>query len=487
MNESHFVVLFFGHSRCYVRIAELRHICSAFETELFNRVHRICRPQSVKNHPVRNTSAIFRYWKNIEQYRSNRGFFVIVGDKLFERVDCPVILEIERDSGESMVILSGENDMPLPLSQYEDYMKKTSVMTELRKVVTKKTGDETSLLNDNMLFAAYEVSEGLPGGFFSYHADGNLELISINEELVSMFDCKTGDEFRSFVGNSFRGIVLPEDFDRIQNSINGQITVNNDIDQVDYRIRTKSGTIKYVRDYGRFVKTKKFGDIFFVFIYDITEEENRKSAEAEEQRKKLELQRTADIASAANKAKSIFMFNIAEEVIQPIKHIVNCTSTMMDNLTKPDIVKENIMKSRKHEEYLLQYVNNMLEYARLEQGEIKVIERAIDTTEAVKNIYGLIENKVKEKGIEVEYWSDIKHPYIFQDIKHTTTVVMNIMLNAVKYTPPGGKIKFGLKQTPGDNPNYCLIHFICEDTGIGISEEFLPFVYKSFARYLDIN
>ena len=371
---------------------------------------------------------------------------------------------------------------PLPLSEYEAYMKNKAVMTEKHKVSTKRTSKEVSLLSETMLLAANEVAEGLPGGFFSYHADGNLELISFNKELINMFGCDTAEEFREYTGNSFRGIVFEEDFQRIQDSITVQITPENDIDTVEYRIRSKDGSIKFVRDYGRFVSTEKYGDIFYVFIYDITEEENRKILEEEERLKKLDLERTVEITQAANNAKSIFMYNIAEEVIQPIKHIINCTANMLKNVTNQDIVKDNLMKSRKHEEYLINYVNNMLEYARLEQGEIKVIERAIDTTEAVKKIYELIEDKVKEKGIEVEYWSDIKHPYIYQDINHTTSVVMNIVSNAVKYTPPGGKIKFGLRQTPGDNPNYCLIHFICEDTGIGISSEFLPNVYKSFVR-----
>jgi signal transduction histidine kinase len=96
--------------------------------------------------------------------------------------------------------------------------------------------------------------------------------------------------------------------------------------------------------------------------------------------------------------------------------------------------------------------------------------------------YALIEDKAKEKGVEVEYWSEIINPYIYQDIIHTADVVLNIIMNAIKYTPKGGKVKFGIKQTPGKNDNECMIDFICEDNGIGISEDFLPKVYTSFER-----
>ena len=100
----------------------------------------------------------------------------------------------------------------------------------------------------------------------------------------------------------------------------------------------------------------------------------------------------------------------------------------------------------------------------------------------MEKTYALIENEATAKNIQVEYWSEITNPYIYQDIMHTTDVVINVLLNAIKYTPEGGKIRFGLKQTEGDLQNECIVTFVCEDNGIGISPEFIPYVCKSFAR-----
>ena len=371
---------------------------------------------------------------------------------------------------------------PLSLPDYELYMKKTAVMTGKREIMTNLSGKEVSLLSETMLMAANEVSDGLPGGFFSYHADGNLEIISFNREMISLFGCDTAEEFREYTGNSFRGLVLEEDFERVQKSISSQITPYNDKDYVEYRILAKDGSIKYVRDFGRFVRTKKYGDIFYVFIYDITEEEQRKIAEEEDRLKKLELQRAAEIAETANKAKSIFMYNIVKEVLPPIQSIITCTSEMIDNETDVELVKRNLKQARKNEEYLAGFINNIIEFTRIESGEIKVTEHATDLTNAMKRTYALIEEKAKDKGIEVEYWSEIERPYIFQDILHTADVVLNIITNAIKYTPKGGKVKFGIKQSPGKNDDECMIDFICEDNGIGISEDFLPKAYTSFER-----
>ncbi len=370
---------------------------------------------------------------------------------------------------------------PLPLSEYEAYIRKSSVMTERKAIISRRTGKEVSLLSETLLMAANEVAEGLPGGFFSYHADDNLEIISFNRELLNIYGCDTAEEFREYTGNSFRGLVYEEDFERVQKSIETQITSENDIDYVEYRIRAKDGTIKFVRDFGRFVRTEKYGDIFYVFVNDTTEEEKRKLAAEEERRKKLEFQRTAEIAEIASKAKNIFMYNIAKDVMPPIQRIIDCTDAMLKDMTNVKVIEENLKKSRKNEEYLMGFINNLVELSDLESGEIKLTELATDLTCATEKIYALIEDKAKAKGVKVEYWSEVTNPYIYQDVTHTADVVLNIVMNALKYTPSGGTVKFGLRQIP-KNSKECEVEFICEDTGIGISKEFLPLVYKSFSR-----
>ncbi len=153
---------------------------------------------------------------------------------------------------------------PLPVRDFEAYLKKESVIT-CGKIRIRELEKDQPAINEDMLMAANEVAEGIPGGFFSYHADGDLELISFNRELIHMFGCETAQEFRDYVQNSFQGIVYSEDFDRVQISIENQITETNSIDYVEYRIRAKDGTIKYVRDYGRYVETKNYGGISMYF------------------------------------------------------------------------------------------------------------------------------------------------------------------------------------------------------------------------------
>lgn len=118
------------------------------------------------------------------------------------------------------------------------------------------------------------VAEFLPGAFFIYHADGEEELITFNQELLKLYKCENREEFLKLTGNSFKGMVHPDDLDIVECDISNQIKQERDIDRVKYRILCSDGTEKKVLDYGRFVHTEMYGDVYYVFMNDITQEDS---------------------------------------------------------------------------------------------------------------------------------------------------------------------------------------------------------------------
>lgn len=116
------------------------------------------------------------------------------------------------------------------------------------------------------------VAELLPGGFFVYHADGDEQIIMLNQELLKLYKCQDEAEFIALTGNSFKGMVHPDDLNIVECDISSQIKKEKDIDQVTYRIVCKDGSIRKVLDYGRFVHTERYGDVYYVFLNDVTEE-----------------------------------------------------------------------------------------------------------------------------------------------------------------------------------------------------------------------
>lgn len=127
-------------------------------------------------------------------------------------------------------------------------------------------------LNEETIPIMEQISEGMPGGFFIYHADGDEELIFINRTMLRIFGCDTMEEFKELTGNTFKGIVHPEDYEQIEKSIHHQIENSvYDLDYVEYRIIQKDGTVRWLEDYGHFVHTEIYGDIFYVFVEDATD------------------------------------------------------------------------------------------------------------------------------------------------------------------------------------------------------------------------
>ena len=132
---------------------------------------------------------------------------------------------------------------------------------------------ENLQINAKTLPFIEDLWEHIPGGFFFYHAFGTQELIGFNSRMRELFGCSTDEEFRELVGNSFKGIVHPDEYEAVEKSIRHQIATGTDsLDHVKYRFIRKDGSIGMMDDYGHFTHTEDFGDIYYVFVQDVSEE-----------------------------------------------------------------------------------------------------------------------------------------------------------------------------------------------------------------------
>ncbi len=131
-------------------------------------------------------------------------------------------------------------------------------------------------LNEQTIPMVEQIGRHMPGGFFIYKADENEELIYANKAVLDIFGCKDLEEFKSLTGYTFRGMLHPDDYDKISESIIEQINSNDDnFDYVEYRIVRKDGSIRWVDDYGHYTETDAYGGIYYVFISDITEKKEK--------------------------------------------------------------------------------------------------------------------------------------------------------------------------------------------------------------------
>ena len=127
-------------------------------------------------------------------------------------------------------------------------------------------------LNEQTLSVIEEIGGHMPGGFFIYQAEEPEKLIYVNRAVLDIYGCADMEEFRSFTGFTFKGMVHPDDYLKIADSIVQQIGTSKDrMDYAVYRIIRKDGEVRWVDDYGHFTETKTYGGVYVVFISDITE------------------------------------------------------------------------------------------------------------------------------------------------------------------------------------------------------------------------
>ena len=171
-----------------------------------------------------------------------------------------------------------------------------------------------------------DIMSGIPGGFFIYHADGNEELIYANSEVLYLYKCETVEQFRELTGNSFRGMVHPDDLEAVEQSIEEQIMGSQrNLDYVEYRIVCRDGEVRWVEDFGHFVKSDVYGGVFYVFISDVTAKMNdhtkRENDYLNEKRDK-ELLRTA-LQSTASSYREVYIVDLVNNyyrMIYPDNH-----------------------------------------------------------------------------------------------------------------------------------------------------------------------
>ncbi len=125
-----------------------------------------------------------------------------------------------------------------------------------------------------------EFCNQIPGGYFVYKAEGDEELLYANQDVFDIFGCDTEEEFRQLTGNTFRGMVHPDDYPEISESIIRQIKESEKKrDYVEYRIRRKDGTVCWVNDYGQYVISEEYGGLYYVFISDVSRKREERARE----------------------------------------------------------------------------------------------------------------------------------------------------------------------------------------------------------------
>ena len=193
------------------------------------------------------------------------------------------------------------------------------------------------------------------------------------------------------------------------------------------------------------------------------------------------LKKAYDAAKSANKAKTEFLNNMSHDIRTPMNVILGYNQLMKSLLTEPKQLdyQKKIEQSGK---LLLSIINNVLDMARIESGNMKVDENFEIVGEVVDEILSTFSSEAEEKGIHLSSSVQVTHKNILCDSTKIRKIYVNLVSNAIKYTPRGGNVTITVEELPCEKEGYIKIKGEVEDTGIGMSKEYLPTLFEPFSR-----
>ncbi|MBR2572301.1 MAG: response regulator [Clostridia bacterium] len=208
------------------------------------------------------------------------------------------------------------------------------------------------------------------------------------------------------------------------------------------------------------------------------EQKNRELAESREA-----LSDALIAAEHANRAKTAFLNNMSHDIRTPMNAIVGFTALAASHLDSREQVQDYLEKISVSSQHLLSLINDVLDMSRIESGKVTIEETEVHLPEVIHDLRTIIQSSAASKQLELFIdTQDVTHEDIVTDKLRLNQVLLNILSNAIKFTPAGGTISFRVIEKPSPAPDWAKFEFRIKDNGIGMSEEFQKTIFEAFSR-----
>ncbi len=241
----------------------------------------------------------------------------------------------------------------------------------------------------------------------------------------------------------------------------------------NYRV-IQTGEVHYYQF--KYIKLEKFN-------YVIAAYQNVDEIVATEQEQQRQLKLALDAAEQSSRAKTTFLSSMSHDIRTPMNAIVGFTALAQTHIDNKEMVKDYLSKINTSSTHLLSLINDILDMSRIESGSVKLDENIVHMPTLLHDLRNMIQGMVnsKQQNLYIDT-QDIKNEDIITDKLRLNQVLLNIVSNAIKFTPTGGDIIIRLIEKPCSRQGYSTFEFFIKDNGIGMSQKFVEHVFDTFAR-----
>ena len=189
-------------------------------------------------------------------------------------------------------------------------------------------------------------------------------------------------------------------------------------------------------------------------------------------------------AEDASLSKTSFLHNMSHDIRTPMNAVLGYAQLMKDELKGKGMPEtlEHLEKLQQSGNLLLSIINNVLDMARIESGRMEIDESHTQIEYIRKDLFEIFDDEAKKKNIAFNYKMNVEHDHVLTDITKVKEIFVNILSNAIKYTPDGGSVMVNVDELPCDEPGYMIVRTSVSDTGIGMSQEYLTKIFDAFTR-----
>ena len=189
-------------------------------------------------------------------------------------------------------------------------------------------------------------------------------------------------------------------------------------------------------------------------------------------------------AEDASLAKTSFLNNMSHDIRTPMNVILGYAQLMENELNGKDIPEalEHLEKLQQSGNLLLSIINNVLDMARIESGRMEIDENYCRIEDVWKSLFAVFDEKARKKNISLHYTMNVEHEHVLTDVTKVKEILVNILSNAIKYTPAGGSVMVYVDELPCDESGYMIVRIRISDTGIGMSQDYLTKIFEAFTR-----
>lgn len=297
------------------------------------------------------------------------------------------------------------------------------------------------------------------------------------DKISTHFD-RTQNFFADLLSNIER-VIAPEDSEEVKLQLSKEYITQELSDKrtysFNYRLIVNGEYRYYLCKIIRLTKDSE-NDRIIIGIFD----DDARMRKETEQRKILEDALSA--AESASRAKTAFLFNMSHDIRTPMNSIIGFTNLARRHLDDEKYLSECLDKVSMSGEHLLSLINDVLDMSRIESGKLMISAKPESVSERNEQIVSIVKELALTKSINfVSELINIEKEWILCDALHVKQIVLNILSNAIKYTNPGGRVSYTVEQV-SLNDECVTMKFTVEDTGIGMSKEFIGKIYDEFER-----